>query len=479
MAGFSFSAAWSAANRLAGFAYDAVVSKGRRKAPDGVLRSEDAELNRSERRKMISGARDLHRNFTIASWAIRKHLDYVTTFNFQGKGEHSDWLQAFVKEWSKAKNFDVAGRHPRRRYMRLLEARRLLDGDCGTLKTAIGKVQAIEGDRICTPYGGPPPGVPADQILHGVQVGDVGQALSYCVCKRGRITDWGQRGTDFTFEKLVPAEHMILHGHFDRFDQVRGISPLAGALNSLRDTYEGLDYIFMRLKLQQLFGLVLYRGDPTSITRESSEADNYETQDYSETVRLNGTKILDLDIGDRAEFLESKTPATETQAFIKAMIGIVLKGLDLPFSFYDESFSNYSGSRQALLQYEQSANNARQDVRDVLDELLLWRLQIAETRGELPPGTTAVELIQCCEWIAAGLPWIDPLKEVNADVTALEAGLTSRTRLCRERGQDFYQITDERAEEEAYLASKGLVSKPASNAELNRALLAAGAESDG
>jgi len=67
------------------FGYDAVESKNRRQAPTGRLRSEDKELLPHQRRKLTSASRDIHRNFTIAAWAIRKHLDYVSTFSFQSR----------------------------------------------------------------------------------------------------------------------------------------------------------------------------------------------------------------------------------------------------------------------------------------------------------------------------------------------------------------------------------------------------------
>ena len=71
------------------FGYDAVESKNRRQAPTGRLRSEDKELLPQQRRKLTSAARDIHRNFTIAAWAIRKHLDYVSTFSFQSGTGHA------------------------------------------------------------------------------------------------------------------------------------------------------------------------------------------------------------------------------------------------------------------------------------------------------------------------------------------------------------------------------------------------------
>ncbi|HUU10560.1 MAG TPA: phage portal protein, partial [Phycisphaerae bacterium] len=60
------------------------------------------------------------------------------------------------------------------------------------------------------------------------------------------------------------------------------------------------------------------------------------------------------------------------------------------------------------------------------------------------------------EWIAKGVPWIDPLKEVNADIAAVGAGLTSRTRICKARGEDFGDIAQELADENKLLTDLGL-----------------------
>lgn len=128
--------------------YDAVHAKNKRSAPTGILRSEDAELNPADRRKMVSGARTLHRNFTVASWMIRKHLDYVSTFTFQartGNDSLDDSLEKLVRWWSQKGNFDVTGRFSRQQFTRLAEMRRTVDGDMGVMKLSSALVQAIEG----------------------------------------------------------------------------------------------------------------------------------------------------------------------------------------------------------------------------------------------------------------------------------------------------------------------------------------------
>ncbi|MBA4032959.1 MAG: hypothetical protein C0478_18990 [Planctomyces sp.] len=448
------------------FAYDAVQNKSRRRPADGILRSEDAELAVEDRRKLLSDTRNIQRNFSAVAWMVRKHLDYTTTFAFDAKSGDDyadDWLEEFVAEWSEPENFDIAARHDLDSFLRVAEARRVIDGDVGLYKLRTGHLQAIEGDRIRTPYNGLPLDVPVDKVIHGVWTNDAGRAEAYAICKRARTTDWGQAGLDFQFETMARAQDLVLYSGFERFDQTRGVSQLAAGLNSLKDLYEGFDYTLLKIKLAQLFGLVLYRGDPNAIQPETYNSEN--AQDYSK-LNLNNQRVLDLDVGDRAEFLESKTPSADTAAFFQQMLALTLKTLDIPYSFYNESFSTYSGSRQALLMYEQSASNSRKLPVRTRNHLLKWRLARAVVMGEVPSRVNVESL--SWSWIHAGLPWIDPLKEVAADLMAIKGRLASRTEICRARGKDFFSIVDQLAREAQYLAKKGV-----SVAEIDEAALAA------
>jgi hypothetical protein len=114
-----------AAQFSAGGGYDATQAKGKRKVPVARSRSEDAELNNSERLILGGSTRDLRRNFAVAAWAIRKHLDYVSTFSFQCRCSNNrallaryskatlqavdDQVESIIKTWSRAQNFDAGG----------------------------------------------------------------------------------------------------------------------------------------------------------------------------------------------------------------------------------------------------------------------------------------------------------------------------------------------------------------------------------
>ncbi len=439
------------------FGYDAVATKPtRRKAPVTTLRSEDAEQTSRDRRALVATTRDLARNFSVAAWAIRKHLDYVSTFSFQSKTGDTALdtrIEELVAWWSRPQNFDVAGRHGRHRFTKLLETSRTRDGDVLTLKMADGRLQAIEGDRIRVPDGGFPStlGLDPDEFVHGVQVDRYGAARAYSICKRN--------GDRMEFDRILRATFTVPLGYYERFDQVRGVSPLSTAINPLRDVYDNIDLALAKAKVQQLFAMVItsQAADAVGINTPTEDTDGDGTEDDKYECDVGkGPVKLEMDPGDDAKFLTDNTPSSNFQDFMSIVIAVGLKALDIPYTFYDATKGTYSANRQDLLIYEQSAANKRADVRDVLDNLTAWRLGLFIADGilELPAGMQLTDL--AWEWQPHGLPWIDPLKEVNADVEAVRAGLASVPEVTKRRGRDAFDIADEQAEYLKYRESIGL-----------------------
>ena len=444
------------------FGYDAVEDRKRRKSPSSTMKSEDAVLKRDQRRKLSNSNKDINRNFAIASWAIRKHLDYVCSFTFKARtgdeGLNRD-LEELVEWWHRKENFDIAARHPMHRFLRICEICRTLDGDMLVSKlTRTGKVQGIQGDRIFTPRGDISQKKKGTRVVHGALINKPGRSLGYFIHNRK------EKGTGFEPDyQYLPAHKVIHHGYFDGFDQTRGISPLSSAVATYQDIYENFDYSLAKMKVAQMFGLAIYRDaiDPLDRPDEDDEEEEVDPEDKRDGYDVDfgkGPIFLDLEPGDRAEFLENKTPSNETREFSEVMIAVALKSLDIPYSFYDEGHTNYSGSRQGMLLYNQSATEKRKDNATLLDHLHAWRFRIfhADDYLRLPSRMTLADLKW--EFIHKGLPWLDPAKEQKAHSGAIKDRLMSRQQICKMNGRDFYKVVDELAEEESYIKKKGLES---------------------
>ncbi|HUX00225.1 MAG TPA: phage portal protein [Phycisphaerae bacterium] len=432
--------------------YEATQDKHRRQATSTLLKSEDKVLGLADRKKLLSNARDLRRNFSDAAWAIRKHLDFVSTFSFQARTDDdvfNEEVEAWMREISQPYRFEVAEKHRLDRFFRLAEASRVVDGDVFILKLLDGRVQAVEGDRIRT--AGKSNKTPRDynpeQFTHGIEAMKSGKHIRYCIMARA--------GSSFEFETVLMSRFVIPYGFYDRFDQLRGITPLSSALNQWRDVYEGREYALLKAKVAQLFGLKLTTSSDGMTPQEpighiyDSDAESGQTEDSAgkdpggyEYDFTKGPQLIDLteSPGADADFLENRTPSTEFQSFDKMIVAAALKSLDIPYSFYDESHTNFFGSKGALQQYLYSVAIKRADHVELRDSWLRWRIGIAVAEGELtlPRGRDFAWLRW--QWIPKGLPWWKPLEEVKAQIEAIGGGLLDVPAACQERGEDAMDV---------------------------------------
>ena len=436
------------------FSYDALNPKGRRRNPGSRVTREDAHLQGHRRNALQANAADLTRNLSIAAWMVRRHLDYVSQFQFHSRTGNSELdvqIEALMEVDGRPENCDIAGRFSREKMFRLAEARRVLDGDCLLIKLNDGRIQGIQADLVATPQDA----APTEQWINGVSITSVGRALAYGVLVREGFT---QAKAD----RRVSSLDAIHYGFFERFaaDQVRGISPLVSALNPLRDVYENFDYALAKAKVSQLFALAFFRDATDSPAAINTDEDNPESEP-TEGSRYNinfgqGPVSLDLEPGDRAEFLESKTPSSEFQSFTLMVIQCALKAMDIPFSFYDESHTNFFGSRAAWLHYERSCRDKRDDQMEMRRNYTIFKLKqwIRDGRLTLPRGWTLSDVV--FEWTARGMPWWDPTKEIRGYVAAIAAGLDTPQRICKATDTDFFDNVDQISAAMAYAKAKGV-----------------------
>lgn len=411
--------------------YDAINPRGRRGSASGRVRPEDSILTQSKRTKAISNANDLFRNFVLAGWAIRRHLDYVTMFDFHASSPDEVWneeIERLMAAYSTPELCDIGGRHDLDSFGRLSETGLVLHGDSGLLKIASdrGYLQGIESNDIRQP----------DRSNHdltswvsGVKLGRGRRAVAYNIVSRDRH---GKR-----IDKDVRARDLIFHAAFEnRYDQVRGISSFITTLNEMRDLYETFDDVRARIKVEQLFALALTRqadsneklGDGFGeFTDEGDDVDDdvVEEQRDRGIDFGNGPQVLDLDTGEKAEFLTSSTPGNSTIQFLSMSIACALKSLDLPFCFFDESHTNFFGSRSAWIGYERACRPKRKRQKRIRDKYSEFRLSRFLLNGDisLPSGWTFHDALRYMESIPQGVPWWKPSEELDSELRAAGAGL--------------------------------------------------------
>lgn len=445
--------AWHAATHSLG--YDVVEQPTKRRQASTNLRSEDAELTSQKRKHLISQSQDLLRNFSVARWAVGKHLDFVSRFSFasQTKTDFDYEFQSRMNEWmGEPRLCDVRAQHTFPRMLRMTEARAVTVGDHLLVKLAGQKLQQIESDRIRTHNAGA-----NDKIVHGCRQDGPGATIGYQIHKRGR------NGGGYEFQREVSAENCLFHAYFpsERSDQTRGVGLMTAGINDLIDAYEWTDIAKATEKARAALAMIFQTTSADAATGDPNPVGNGK---YA--VKLGrGPFSLELEPGDDVKFLSSATPAGQTVQFFNGCIGFGLKALDLPLCFYDETLTNFFGQRAQFILYIESCKSKRDALRaNVLHPLTNWlrACWIASGKLKLPAGATSTTLGRMpFAWRPAGIPWWNPVQEVTAQLLAIRGGLANYEDVYLEAtGRDWFEDMRRLKEQQQFLKDNEIILDP-------------------
>ena len=405
-----------------------------------MLRDEDRVLQQGDRDRIDSKQQDLQRNSAIAGWTVRKHLDFNSMMNFDCLSDHpglDEDIEGLIHEASSKEQFDIRSKLGLHDHIRLDEASRTVRGDMLIQKLDNGRVQAIEADRIRNPDSRRFRG----DWKNGTLQNNAGRITHYAIHRR--------TNNGFEFERVLKAERVYHFGYYMRHDQRRGISQMSSAIEHLRQAHNAIKYAQAKQVISQIFGLKLKKVDPQ----------------YKQIDLTKGPFISEMRPDEDMEMMSDNTPSKEFDSFLRHVISIIMKSLDLPYNFYDESHTNFFGSRAALNLYLMSCLAKRRGVRDLLNHWTLWRLNYEISRGKLRlPRSIELNKFyrKSCEWIPVGVQWWNPQQEANAAEKLLQLRLTTRSEIRKQtHGDSWWSLNDRFDREEIHIANSAFNSTPA------------------
>lgn len=143
--------------------------------------------------------------------------------------------------------------------------------------------------------------------------------------------------------------------------------------------------------------------------------------------------------GESVSTIESKRPAGGLEDFRKSSLRTAAAATGTRYSAIARDFSgSYSSARQELAESEPNYARLRnyfiaRAMRPTYQRLIA--VGVLDGQITIPRGAD-LRSITRAQYIAPRLPWIDPLKETQADVLAIENGIKSREQVIWERGGD-------------------------------------------
>jgi capsid protein len=154
------------------------------------------------------------------------------------------------------------------------------------------------------------------------------------------------------------------------------------------------------------------------------------------------------------------TRTSRSPDFLKAMLRGAAAGANVSYSSLtgDLREVNFSSLRQGVLSEREGWRVLQTSaIRHFYQPVFADWLAMAITTGQLdvPTKTPYALLLEAATWTPRGWDWVDPVKDVVADMHARGACMTTLQDIAAKRGKDWRDIADQIAAENEYLRSKG------------------------
>jgi lambda family phage portal protein len=315
------------------------------------------------------------------------------------------------------------------------------------------QIQIIDGRHIKTPYN---VNTKNKTIKNGIEFDSQNRVVAYWV-KNKRIPAFG--------EKSKRRLAWMVYGTQKLIDHTRGIPLLGCALQALREIDRYTDSELRASFLNSILTAWIKKTDSpgampqfgrAAITNQDVEATQVDGSTKTSTFSqfLPGIMLDKLAPGEEPVSFNTSRPNLNFGDFVKVILSGVAWGNGLPPEIYFLNFqNNFSASRQASNEFKTFLHSDRayfskQFCKPYYDE---WLTDYALLGKTIMPGYLEAlrdpmqweirNAWQKAKWIGVSRPSVDPMKEINAMVTAIDNNLMSVSDGVMElRGDDFDKV---------------------------------------
>lgn len=240
--------------------------------------------------------------------------------------------------------------------------------------------------------------------------------------------------------RRIPAEQMSQLAFRRRYPQVRGVSIFAPVTRRLHDIhdYDESERIAARVNAR----LAMW------VKRDVEATQPDQTEGRERSIELPQGAVMDeLAPGEDIGTASTERPNSNLNDHRQGQLRAVAAGTLTRYSAIGRDFNGtYSAQRQELVEarhgyapftgYFISRVVRQQYMRLIETAILIGRLD-ARVVGEL-----SVRELARAEYTGPAMPWIDPGKEIDADIKAINNDLATREQVIRRRGSDPRKIPE-------------------------------------
>ena len=337
------------------------------------------------------------------------------------------------------------------------------------------QVQLIETEQLPFYLARPTPETPKGNVVRAsIEFDPDGRRTAYYFYKEHP----GERlfFPDYLDLQRVPAEDVMHLFRPLRPGQLRGVPWLANALVRLWELDQYDDAELLRKKFAAMMMAFIVRTNPDdpflpNAQDEQTTASGGATPDPDapngdigvQVATLEAGTMQELEPGEDVRFTEPADVGGNYESFERMTLLRIGAGLGLPYDMLtgDLSKTSYSSIRAGILSFRRLCEQIQYSVFIHQFCRPVWRafIEQAVLVGKLDARDYQAnqEEYLAVEWHTPKWAWVDPEKDVNAEIKAIRAGLKSRSMSINESGMDEEEVDRQIAKDNERADELGLV----------------------
>jgi lambda family phage portal protein len=289
------------------------------------------------------------------------------------------------------------------------------------------------------------------QVRFGVETDKFGKPVAYHILQR-HPGDTHVLGYSANKRERIPASEVLHLFVKDRPGQTQGVPWLTSAISGLRmlEGYREAELVAARVSASKM-GFYTETSPDGYVASDDGDGNLvYEAEPGS---------FERLPMGMDFKAVDFQHPNSAFGDFNKAVLRGVASGLGVSYNTLANDLEgvNYSSIRAGLLDEREEYKTHQSFIIDHLCRPVFFAwLEQALLTDALNLPAEKMDKFNAAEFRGRRWQWVDPLKDVQANITSIEAGLKSRRQVVSEMGGDFEDVIDELAEDQSLIEAAGI-----------------------
>lgn len=287
------------------------------------------------------------------------------------------------------------------------------------------------------------------EIRMGVETNKVGRPVAYHI-----LTSHPGETSDTSRKRVrVDADDIIHLYNPERISQTRGVPWMVSAMTRLQMLagYEESELVASRTAACKMGFLT-----------KDANAENYtgeEDEDYNLIMEAEPGSIEELPTGMRFQEWNPQHPTSAYKDFVKATLRGISAGLNISYNTLANDLEgvNYSSIRAGLFDEREHYKSIQNWFIDSFIQPVFeaW-LEASILNGVFPFGVNKFDKMNQPKWCARRWPWVDPLKDMQANILAMNNGLEAKRNIINYTGGDIEDVYSTIAADKKLAEDKGL-----------------------